>query len=448
MNVIVVGAGQVGSDIAASLCGDHNVVVIDRDGDRVDKLTYEVDVLAIEGDGTELETLREAGIADADLLIASTDDDETNIVVCGTAKVEGDAFTIARVKRPQYLSTWDHANEAGTDALGVDFMVCTDLLAAETIADLTGVPTAEDVKSFADGAVQMAQFNIPDDSAVGGQTVAEADRFPGLTFAAILRDGEVTIPRGETRLAGGDDLVVIGEPDEVTVFATQLAPSQSDPDEVVIFGGSEVGYQTARLLSERGITPRLVEQDDERARWLAEHLPEATVMNHDATDQEFLERENVGRADVVIAALATDQQNLLATLLAKRLGASRATAVVDTVEFTELFEAVGVDAAISPRTVAAEEITRFTRARYAETVSMIEHDRAEVLEVEVSDDSSIIGRTVSESVVEVFPDQVVIGAITRNGEVIIPRGETRIERGDHLIIFVETVNADAVAQVL
>ncbi|MFB6194132.1 MAG: Trk system potassium transporter TrkA [Halobaculum sp.] len=448
MQVIVVGAGQVGSDIAAGLCQDHDVVVIDLDGDRVDRLTYDLDVLAMEGDGTDLETLREAGIGDADLLIASTDDDETNIVVCGTARVEGSAFTIARVKRPQYLSTWEHATEIGGDALGVDFMVCTDLLAAETIADVTGVPTAEDVKSFADGAVRMAEFQIPDESPVTGVTVTEADRFPGLTFAAIFRGEETIIPQGSTVLRAGDDLVTIGRPEELAAFASQLAPDQSDPDDVVIFGGSEVGYQTARILSNRGLDARLVERDGTRARWLAEHLPGVTVMNHDATDQEFLERENVGEADVVVAALDTDQQNLLATLLAKRLGASRAAAVVDTVEFTELFEAVGVDVAVSPRTVAAEEITRFTRARYAETVSLLEHDRAEVLELEVSPESPVAGRSVSEAVVEVFPDGVVIGAVTRNGDCIIPRGDTRIEAGDHLVVFVETENADEVASLL
>lgn len=448
MQVIVVGAGQVGSDIAADLCADHDVVVIDQDGDRVNRLTYDLDVLAIEGDGTELETLREAGIGEADLLIASTDDDETNVVVCGTAKVEGSAFTIARVKRPQYLSTWEHATAAGNDALGVDFMVCTDLLAAETIADVTGVPTAEEVKSFADGAVRMTEFQIPDESSVTGVTVTEADRLPGLTFAAIFRDGETIIPTGSTVLRAGDDLVTIGRPEELGVFAAQLAPDQFDPDDVVIFGGSEIGYQTARILSDRGTSVRLFEHDETRARWLAEQLPSVTVVNHDATDQDFLERENVGQADVVIAALGTDQQNLLATLLAKRLGATRAAAVVDTVEFTELFEAVGVDVAISPRIAAAEEITRFTRVRYAETVSMLENGRAEVLEVEVSDDSPVVGQSVQDAVLDTFPEGVVIGAITRDGECIIPRGDTTIEAGDHVVLFTAAENADAVTSVL
>ncbi|MEZ3116901.1 Trk system potassium transporter TrkA [Halobaculum sp. MBLA0147] len=447
MHVIVVGAGQVGSSIAASLADTHDVVVIDRDGERVDALTYDIDVLAIEGDGADLETLREANVGEADLLIASTDDDETNVVVCGTAKVESEAFTIARVKRPQYLATWEHAVDAGNEAFGVDFMVCSDLLAAQTIVEVMGVPTAEDVKSFGDGLCRMAEFKVPAGSAVAEQTVSEADRFPGLTFAAIIRGEEVIVPRGETLIQPEDDLVVIGRPEEVEAFGADLAPDQTNPEEIVIFGGSEIGYQTARLFCEQGLCPRLVEQDETRARWLAEQLPEATVMHHDATDQEFLERENIGSADVVVAALDTDQGNLLATLLAKRLGADRAAAVVDNGQFTDLFETVGVDVAISPRRVTAEEITRFTRTNYAETVSIIEDDRAEILELEVSADSAVVGERVRDLAVE-LPQSVVIGSITRDGELLIPRGDTEIRAGDHLVVFVEADDVDAVTEAL
>lgn len=447
MHVIVVGAGQVGSSIAASLADSHDVVVVDTDGERVDALTYDLDVLAIEGDGADLDTLREADIAEADLLIASTNVDETNVVVCGTAKVESDAFTIARVKRPQYLTTWEHADAADSDAFGVDFMVCSDLMAARTIVEVMGVPTAEDVKSFAGGLCQVAEFEIPAESDVAGQTVSEADRFPGLTFAAIIRSDDVVIPRGDTVLEPNDDLVVIGRPEEIQAFSAALAPDQVNPEEIVVLGGSEIGYQTARLFGERGLSPRLVEQDDDRARWLAEELPDTTVMNNDATDQEFLERENIGDADVVVAALETDQQNLLATLIAKRLGAERAVAVVDNGEFTDLFETVGVDVAVSPRRVTAEEITRFTRSRYTETVSIIENDRAEVLELEIDRDSSVVGERVSDLAVD-LPGSVVIGAVIRDGNLLIPRGDTRIEAEDHLVVFVESEDVDDVTAAL
>jgi len=441
VRVVIVGAGEVGSTIAAGLAETHEVVVIDIDADLVESLTYSHDVLPIRGDGTDLETLEEAGIGDADMLIASTDDDETNIVTCGAAKVAGDAFTIARVKSPKYLRAWQRAQ----GAFGVDFMVCTDLLAAESIVGLAGLPTARDVDTFADGLVQMTEFEIPEGSPVADQTVAEADRFDSLTFAGIIRGDEVIVPRGETVIRGGDEVIAIGSPKSIREFSSAIAPEERGPKDIVIVGGGEIGFQTARLLEERGFAPRIIEQDPDRARWLAEQLPVTTVLNNDATNQDLLERENVGHADVVIAALENDQQNLLATLLAKRKGADRAIAIVDTGDFTELFEAVGIDVAVSPRKVTAEDITRFTRARRAENVAIIEGDRAEVLEFRVDADSLLIDREIAESAAD-FPEGVVIGAITRDGELITPRGNTVVRRDDHVVVFAETDAVDEVAE--
>jgi trk system potassium uptake protein TrkA len=433
LRVVIVGAGEVGSSIAESLADSHDVVVVDVDPERVDALTYSLDVLPVQGDGSDIETLEEAGVPDADILIASTDDDETNIVTCGATRICSDAFTIARVKNPMYLEGWSR----GKGAFGVDFMVCSDLLAAETIVGLAGLPTARDVDSFADGLVQMTEFEIPADSPVAGQTVAEADRFDSLTFAAIIRDEEVVIPRGDTVIEGGDDVVAIGSPDSVRAFSSAIAPEEQGPSDIVIVGGGEIGYQTAHLLEERGFSPRLIEQDEERARWLAENLPNTTVLNSDATDQDLLDRENVGLADIVVAALDNDQQNLLATLLAKRKGTDRAITVVDNGDFVDLFEAVGVDVAVSPRKATAEEITRFTRARRAENVAIIAGDKAEVIEVEVDADSVLADRPIRESAAD-LPAGVVVGAIARNGSRITPRGDTVVELGDRVVVFADT----------
>jgi trk system potassium uptake protein TrkA len=443
LRVVIVGAGEVGSSIAASLADTHDVVVVDQDPARVDELTYDVDVLALQGDGTDIETLQEAGIGESDLVIASTDDDRTNIVVCGTAKVCCDAFTIGRVKHPRYLRTW----EGSEGAFGVDFMVCTDLLAAEVIVGVIGLPTAQDVDMFADGTIQMTEFEIPEDSPVADQTVREADRFDELTFAAVIREEGIVIPSGETVIGPGDDVVVIGSPESAREFSAAIAPEESQPTDAVIVGGGEIGYQVARLLEERGFRPKLVERDADRARWLAENLPKTTVLQSDATDRAFLERENVGMADVVIAALDNDQQNLLATLLAKRIGADRAVAIVETIAFTDLFEAVGVDVAVSPREATAEEIIRFTRASRAENVSLIEGDRAEVMELEVLEESSAIGETIQD-LARRLPEGVVVGAISRAGELITPRGDTVVTTGDHVVIFADAAAIDAVNDVV
>jgi trk system potassium uptake protein TrkA len=445
VHVIVVGAGQVGSSIAADLAGAHDIVVVDRNGDRVEELTYSLDVLPVQGDGTSLSTLKEAGIDEADMVIASTDDDETNIVICGTARAVSDAFTVARVKNTEYLRTW----ESSERAFGVDFMVCTNLLAAESIVRIVGIPAARDVDSFAGGRVQMAEFEIPPDSPVADQTVAEADRFEELTFAAVFRGDGFEIARGDSVLAEGDRVVVIGTPRTVRGFATSISPEEppGTSEEVVVIGGGEVGYQVTRLLGERGFKPRLIEQDPDRARYLAEALPKAVVMESDATDLDFLEREHVGDADFLVAALESDEKNLLVSLLARHLGVERTVAVIDSAAYVDLFETVGVDVGVNPREVVAEEITRFTLDGGAENVAIIESDRAEVLEVEVGEESILAGRPIHESVAD-LPRGVVIGAITRDDAFVTPRGDTVIQSGDHVVVFLDADVVDEITPML
>ncbi|MFP4625054.1 MAG: Trk system potassium transporter TrkA [Natronomonas sp.] len=441
MRVVIVGAGEVGTSIAQNLASAHDVVVIDCDEDRVEKLTYELDVLSLAGDGTSLSTLEEADVAESDMVIASTDDDKTNLVTCGTAKTIADVFTIARVKSPEFLRTWERTEQA----FGVDFLVCSDLLTAQDIVRVIGLPAAHDVDPFAGGLVQMAEFDIDGDSPVGGQTVEEADRYESLTFAGLFRDGELILPRGETCILAGDRVVVIGSPESVQAFAKSIAPSETPGNggDIVVLGGSEIGYQTARLLEERGLNPKLIEQDPERARQLAEELPGTLVMEHDATDTEFLTREHVDEAEVVVSALDGDEKNLLVSVLARRLGVERIVAVVDNSDYVQIFEEIGIDVAVHPRQVTAEEITRFTHSGVAENIAVLEHDQAEVLEIELAEGSDLAGRSIRELVSEIDAD-VVIGAITRNRELITPRGETVLEPGDHIVVFVETAFVDDV----
>lgn len=441
MRVVVIGAGEVGSNIAGALADAHEVVVVDTDPERVEAVNYQLDVLAIEGDGTSVEILKEAGIEDADILIASTDSDEANIVTCATAKTISDAFTIARVRKTNYLTTWRGAE----GAFGVDFMVCTDLLAAETIVRIAGLPGAQDVDSFSSGRVRMAEFEVTEASTLANQTVETADRFDSLTFAAIFRNGDVTIPRGDTRIEPGDKVVVIGSPESCRLVAAEMTPADGleSADDVYLIGGSEIGYQTARLLEAKGVKPRLVERDPGRARELAEELSGTVVLENDATDADFLERENVGSADLVVSALSSDESNLLVCLLAKRLGAKRTVAVVEDGSFVDVFETVGVDVAVNPREVTAEEITRFTREEHTQNVAILESDRAEVLEIEVDDESILTDRTIAESTTD-LPSGVVVGAITRGDELITPRGDTVIRTGDHVVVFLETSVMEAV----
>lgn len=439
VRVIVVGAGEVGRSIAENLSEGHDVVVIERNEPLVDDLTYEADVLAIHGDGTDLDVLREAGVEEADMLIASTDGDETNIVACGVAKTAGDVFTVARVKRRDLLHTWQGAQHA----FNVDFMVSSDLLTAEAILRISGLPGSIDVDTFAGGLVRMAEFELGEDSPVTGQTVREADRWNSLTFAAVIRDDEVVIPRSDTVMDAGDRVVVIGSPESIQEFAGAVTASVDDADDVVIVGGTEVGYQTARLFTEHGFRPRLIDRDRERARELAEALPKATVLHGDATDLTLLKDERVGDADVVVTTLESDEENLLVALLAERIGVGRTVSVVQRVAYADLFETVGVDVAVNPREETAEEIVRFTRTGQTEKIAMLEHDLAEVLEIEILPESVLADRRIADAMAD-LPDGVVIGSVTRAGELITPRGGTTLEPGDHVVMFVEASSLDEV----
>lgn len=443
MNVIIVGAGEVGESIAQDLMSDHHVTIIELDNDRAQELTYSLDVLTINGDGTDYEVLQDAGVSDADMLLATTDDDEVNIATCGTAKALSSVFTIARVKNTKYLRTWEQAERA----FGIDFLVCTNLLVAQSIVRVVGLPNARDVEIFAGGNIQMAEFEIVDDSPIAHETIETADRFESLTFAAILRNGDVIIPRGDTQINPDDRVVVIGSPQSIQGFSRTLAPEQSpaENEEVVILGGSEIGYHVARLLETQGLTPRLIEGDSERARELAENLPGTLVMESDPADIQFLQSEHIGEADIVVSCLENDEKNLLEGLLAKRLGAERTVVIIETTSYVELFETVGIDVGMSPRSVVAEEISQFTKAGKTENIAFIETDKAEVIEVEITDESVLADRPIRDSITD-LPTGVVIGAISRADELIVPRGDTIIAPGDHVVLFADTDIIDAVTE--
>ncbi|WP_246999962.1 Trk system potassium transporter TrkA [Halosolutus gelatinilyticus] len=440
MRVVIVGAGEVGRTIATNLEDSHDVVIVDCDSSTVDDLTYSLDVLAIEGDGTNVDWLLEAGVDSAGLVIACTDDDETNLVTCGAAKTVSDAFTIARVKRRPLLETW----QGSQGAFGVDFMVCTDLLTAQTIFRISGLRAAQDVEMFAGGLVRMAEFDIDPGSPVADLSVRDADRYDSLTFAGIFRDGDMIVATGDTVIRADDKVVVIGSPDSVKGFADDIVTSKANGSkEVVIVGASEIGFQVARLFEEHGNRPRLIERDHDRAREVAEKLPNTLVMESDATDAEFLAREHIDEADIVIAALDSDEKNLLVSLLARRLGVDRTVAVIEHPEYADVFETVGIDVAVNPREETAEEIVRFTRADHTEKVAMLEHDRAEVIEIEATADSILTGRPIAEFTAD-LPDGVVIGAISRGGDLVTPRGTTVVKPGDHVVLFVDAEVLDAV----
>lgn len=446
MNIVVIGVGQVGRSVAHALAQDHEVVVVDKDPERLNSVRAEADVLTYEGNGAKVDVLKTAGIPDADLVIGSTSDDRSNILICSTARaLSPDAFTIARVAETEYLATWSQLREA----FNVDFMVGADHLTARSIVEVAGLPTARDVEYFGDGRVVMAEFTIPAESPVADRAVQDLDLSEGVNLVAVFSDETMEIVRGRTQLRAGTRLLVIGRPSQVEQFGATLASrvQRQQTRHVMILGGGEIGYQTARLFEQRGLEPRLVEKDPERAQALAQELPDTLVLQNDATDPDFLRREGAADADLVVSSLTPDERNLLTSVLSREIGASQVLSVVHNGKYESVFSSSGIDVTVNPRREVIEEILRHTRKRGVEKITFIEGDRGEVVEVELSADSCLAGRPLQEAAPEV-PHNFVLGAVIRDGEVLIPRGKTVLQGRDHLVLFVDAEVADEVLEAI
>ncbi|MFP4686722.1 MAG: Trk system potassium transporter TrkA [bacterium] len=446
MKIVIVGAGQVGSSVAEQMIETNEVIVVDNDFKSLDNIPYNLEV--VHGDGTSMEILKEAGVGEADVLVAGTNADRTNILICSTGKIiAGNIYTIARVKSSSYLQTWKY----GRNAFGVDFMLARSYLAGRSIAKLIGYrsarETARDIAYFADRSIQMAEFDVPENSPLAHNTVRRADRFEGLTFGAIFRDEEMIIPHGSEEIKPGDRLVAIGEPDAVRAFGMEINPEESRQKikSVVIFGGGEVGYQTARLLSEKNIDLRIVEADGERARYLAEQFPDALVLHGNGLDYDFWEEEQLQQADMHIVALHPDGKSLLVALQSKRSEAGQVISVVQEQANVSLFEEAGIDLVVHPREVIVEDIIRSIKRSYAENIASIVHHRGEVFELKIKESSPIRGKKIKD-IVSSFPEPLVVGAIRREEKVIVPRGDTEIKTGDRVVMLAETDAAEDIAR--
>jgi len=427
MRVIVIGAGEVGTAIAESLYRENDVVVLERDHSRYEVL-QSLDILVIEGNGSSPKSLLEADVDKADLLIACTDVDEINIVACATSKqLNPNLTTIVRVQDPDYLTNWQEGY------LGVDVMVCSELTTAKFIAMNLSMPEAKYVNEFANGKILMTEVKVRRGSQLDNVTITDSQPPSGCNVASIIRNGQIIIPDGDDVLTSGDLVVSIGTPKAVAEFNRRMTDNKAF-QHVAIIGGGRIGFRLARILESKGLAPYLIEADEERSRWLSERLKNTLVLNHDGTDVNFLKQEKIDQADVVVNVTGTEEKNLLSALLLKRMGVKRVICRVNQPSHSQAFEMVGVDVAISPRKLIADEIIRFTRDSNTEAVSMLEEDRAEVMELEIPENSKLSHRPLSD---KLFPPGTIVGAIVRGQQVITPDGEDRLLPGDHAIIFAE-----------
>jgi trk system potassium uptake protein len=441
VNVFVIGAGQVGFAIVEALHHEHAVTVLDLEQPRLAALAERYDVATSVGDGTSRRDLANAGVRDADLVIACTSRDEVNLVAGMFARRESKNATIViRTSSVEYVDLW----RAGQ--LDVDFVVNSELETAHAISRILGVPAARQTDVFAEGQVQIVEFDVEEgaSSDIVGIPLREA-RFPrDSKVAAIIRGESMLLPRGDDSIRTGDRIVVIGSPRAAQEWSSLLAPGESGARDVVVYGAGRVGSAIARVLLEQGINVRLIETSPEQARQVAELLPNARVYNASGVDPDFLERERIGRAHAAIFAMRDDAQNLYAASLAEVHGVKFTIGIAHEPMSVEAFERAGIDVSLNPRTVTAEEIIRFAHDPRTKQVALIEGNRYEVIDVTLKDSSDYIGKRFKDMPVR----GALIGAVVRNGSAIFPHGDDVLQAGDRVIVFTEAADAPRVVSAL
>lgn len=429
MRVFIVGAGEVGFNTAQLLSREgHDVIVVEQNEELVSRASDQLDALVLHGNGASPKLLAEIGTRKSELLVAVTDSDEVNITACLVAKAQGVKRTVARIRNPDY---YDSKEPFARDILGIDFVIHTERAAAEEIRDALRVPGSVNVETFADDSIEVAEVVIKENSSAAGKAVKDVRLPQGSLVVGVVRKSETIVPRGDTVLRENDHVFLIGERRRISEAVRVVVTDTRKVEEVMIFGGGRIGLRLALILEDEGISVKVVEKDAERAQYAASQLRKGLVLHDEGISRDFLLQERVDRVDAFIAATGDDRANLLAVMYAKQLGARRTISIVSRSEFAPLSEALGVDISISPRLITAGAILRFVRKGDVLAVNVLESG-AEMIEMRVPDKCAVAGRPLSDVG---FPKGAIVGAVLRDGEVMIPRGTDILRSGDDAVIF-------------
>jgi trk system potassium uptake protein TrkA len=437
MRVIVVGGGEVGFALAQGLSGAHEVFVIDHApevAERFDRL----DIQFVAGTGTSPDVLQRARVEDADVLVACTGLDEVNIVSCALGRQLGSPRTFCFVSREDFLELQDHK---GLAQFGVDRVIWPEAQLAADIERIIGVPGALDAEAFAEGAVRLVEYRLEAESSLANQRVADLHLPHGALIVAVRRGDTLFIPRGNSTLAVGDRVVVIGTPDAIQDVTRRVS---SAPDarrqRVTIIGGGDVGLRLAERLDRvDSFDLVVIERNEARGAMLAGRLRRTLVLHGDGTDLELLESEDIARSDVLVSVIDNDERNLFASLLGRQLGIRRIITRVGRHANLRLFERVGIDVAISARGAAVASVLHQIQGGATRLLAVIEQGAGRVLELDVPD--RYRPRMLKELAA---PLTSIVGAIVRGSQAIVPRGTDRIQPGDRLIVFTTYAEADRV----
>jgi trk system potassium uptake protein len=441
MRIIVLGAGNVARALLDALHEEHDVTVIDSDPERLAQFAGRYDVRTVEGDGTSKQVVRNAGVERADLFIGCSPREEANLVCAMLVKRLSRAQTIIRTTSAAYLEAWRERE------LDIDFMVSPELETANAIATMLGMPAARHTDVFAEGKVQIVEFDVPREAARNGLIgvpLRRAQIPADSRLTGLVRGDRMIVPRGDEEILPGDRIIVVASPDAAREWSRLVSRGEQAVEDVVIFGCGRMGTTIAQVLLERGLRLRLVDAVRERAKDVAEAMPDVRVFHAHAFDTDFLERERIGRATAAVYCLNDDAKNLYGAVLSKGHGVRKTMALVHDETSVEVYERGGVDVAINPRQLTAEEMVRFAHDPRIRQIAMLDDDRFEVLDLTVRGDSALAGIRFRD----LPTTSSIIGALVRDDQVIFPHASDMLKEGDRVIIFVEARRASEVERAL
>lgn len=436
MKIVIVGDGKVGYTLADYLSKEpHDVTIVDRNTAALNRAGDTLDVMCVRGNGANVATLVEAGVSEADMLIAVTTSDETNMVCCLMGKKLGVKYTIARIRDPEYTDSLQMLQKE----LGIDMVINPERAAAIEISRLFRHPFATNLESFASGRVEMVEFRLEEDDELNGLIIAQAaKRFPKLLFAAVERDGEAIIPDGEFVFKIDDKIHVMGEVEPITQFFKRLGRSTRQVRSAILVGGGHISHYLAQNSKGTGIALKIIEIKQAKCEALSESLGSlAEIVLGDGTERELLEGENLRDMDALVCLTDRDEENLIVGLYGVNSGVPKVIVKVNRLNYLEFVSNLGVDSIISPKYTTANAILRQVRAMDisqhvpADRIYRLVNAQVEAQEYTVPKGAGYIGVPLHKLGIK---KGVIVAIIVRDRKVIIPFGRDHIEAGDAVVL--------------
>lgn len=432
MRIAIVGAGKLGLKVINALVGgDHAITVFDVNEAVLNKIGQQYDVMTVAGNAKQISLLKDRAIGNFDFLIACTDSDEQNIVIASFAKKLGCSKVIARVRDPEHMNQMDFIMET----MNIDHIVNPDLSITKEIYKYLVEKYTLTNGIFSSGKVSLVQFKVQKYKKLVGLSMVEVSKvLPNMLVVAISRNGKIIIPHGKTVIDEHDTLYLIGEKSEIVELHKKVHErgKYTNLQKVMIIGGGKTGYYLAGKLAEFGIAVKIIEKSKERCYYLSTHLDDVMVLHGDATDTSLLEEENLDEMDAFVAATGFDEENLLLALIAKQRGVEDVISKVSHQSYKDLIEKMGIDMALNPLDIVASTILRYVQGSKKVIASLLIQGQAEIMEIIASNDMKLANVPLKDVA---LPDGVLIAAIHRGQQVIIPNGDTRILEDDKVTIF-------------